>query len=269
MKNIYRLQTSQGPKYYVHEKDAPETSFWIEDHVDSLFAALNGQEVLVDIVDDPDDIDLSHPLLPVEPSKIVCIGLNYAHHAKEMNKTVPEEPLMFLKPSTTARQAGQKIELPPQSQMVHHEAELALVIGKKAKDISDDDDPMSYLLGYTCANDVTARDIQRKEKRYTRGKGFDTFCPLGPFMVSVSEYEPKEHRVQCRVNGELKQDGGMDDLIFSIETILRFVSSVMTLLPGDVILTGTPMGVGEIKDGDVVEVHITGLGTLQNPVCTK
>lgn len=268
MRHVYRLMTDNGPKYYVHQLEDEIVSCWVEDDINMLHALLDGKEVVVDLEVDPESVNLDAILPPVSPSKVVCIGLNYAQHAKEMNKTVPAQPLMFLKPPTAILAHGGEIEYPPQSNMVHHEAELALIIGKQAKCVAQED-AMSYLLGYTCANDITARDIQRQENRYTRGKGFDTFCPIGPFMVSKHDYEPANERIQCRVNGKLRQDSLMNDLIFPIEALISFVSHVMTLMPGDIILTGTPMGVGPLEVGDQVEVEATGLGVLKNVVRAK
>lgn len=204
-------------------------------------------------------------LAPVRPSKVVCIGLNYRHHAEEMDKTVPEEPLMFLKPPTAVIGPDRAIELPPQSREVHHEGELAVVIGRKTRQIAPED-VSKHILGYTCACDVTARDIQRREQRYTRGKGFDTFCPLGPNIVTADAFRPEEHVLSLRVDGEQKQTSTLDDFIFEIPYVISFVSHVMTLLPGDVVLTGTPMGVGPIVEGNVVEVEVDGIGVLRNPV---
>lgn len=204
-------------------------------------------------------------LAPSTPTKIVCIGLNYRHHAEEMNKPIPPEPLMFMKPTTALLSPGGAIELPAQSSLVHHEGELAVVIGRRARRV-DAAQAREAVLGYTCANDVTARDIQRREKRYTRGKGFDTFCPLGPAVRLASGFEAASQEVICRVNGEQRQRSGVDDLIFDIPTVISFVSHVMTLLPGDVILTGTPMGVGPLEAGDEVEVEVSGVGVLRNRV---
>lgn len=204
-------------------------------------------------------------LSPVSPSKVVCIGLNYQHHAEEMDKTVPEEPLMFLKPPTAVIGPDRSIQLPPQSQEVHHEGELAVVIGRKTRQIVPED-VSKHILGYTCANDVTARDIQRREQRYTRGKGFDTFCPLGPNIATADVFEPGDHALTCRVDGEQRQTSTLDDFIFDIPYVVSFVSHVMTLMPGDVVLTGTPVGVGPIVAGDVVEVEVDGIGVLRNPV---
>jgi 2-keto-4-pentenoate hydratase/2-oxohepta-3-ene-1,7-dioic acid hydratase in catechol pathway len=205
-------------------------------------------------------------LAPVEPGKVVCVGLNYAKHAAEMKKELPEEPVLFMKPATSViGGSGAAIELPWQSREVHHEGELAVVIGKRAHRVSEAD-AMGYVLGYTCANDVTARDLQRKDMRYTRAKGFDTFCPLGPALVLRRDFDPEEHTLVCRVNGDVRQESRLDDWIFSIPKVISYISEIMTLLPGDVILTGTPAGVGALVEGDVVDVEIDGIGVLQNRV---
>lgn len=204
-------------------------------------------------------------LAPAMPTKIVCIGLNYLHHAEEQGKAVPDEPLMFMKPTTALQHPGAPIELPPQSELVHHEGELAVVIGRPLKRASADE-AAAGVAGYTCANDVSARDIQRRENRYTRAKGFDTFCPLGPVLVTADSWQPDDHRIALRVNGDERQSSRLDDFIFDVPTVVSFVSHVMTLLPGDVVLTGTPAGVGPLADGDTVEVEIDGIGVLENPV---
>jgi 2-keto-4-pentenoate hydratase/2-oxohepta-3-ene-1,7-dioic acid hydratase in catechol pathway len=198
---------------------------------------------------------------PVDPSKIVCVGLNYEHHAREMGKTIPPEPLLFMKPTTAISPPGGTIRLPPQSELVHHEGELAIVIGRRLSGATEEQAARG-IFGYTCANDVTARDIQRREKRYTRAKGYDTFCPLGPAVVLARDFVPAEHRLEVRVNGEVRQQSGLDDFIFDIPFVVSFISQVMTLLPGDVILTGTPAGVGPLVAGDRVEVEIEPIGTL-------
>lgn len=231
-------------------------------------------EALIDVVHHDLELDLGPDLgarseakllAPVDPSKIVCIGLNYRKHAEEMNKTIPDEPLMFMKPPTAVIGPGDAIELPPQSQLVHHEGELAIVIGRRAKSL-EPEESSGVILGYTCANDVTARDIQRREKRYTRGKGFDTFCPLGPAIATADGFVPAEHTVVLRVDAEERQRSQLNDFIFGIEYVVAFVSQVMTLHPGDVILTGTPHGVGPLASGNVVSVEIDGIGRLENPV---
>ena len=204
-------------------------------------------------------------LTPVQPSKVVCVGLNYIHHAEEMNKAVPEEPLLFLKPPTAVIGPGEFIELPPASSEVHHEGELAIVIGNTLRDATEEE-AMAAVFGYTCACDITARDIQRREKRYTRAKGFDTFAPMGPAIALAPGFIPAHHGLRCAVNGELRQESSLDDFIFPIPFVLSFISRIMTLAPGDVVLTGTPAGVGPIKSDDTVTVRIDGIGTLENPV---
>lgn len=207
-------------------------------------------------------------LPPARPSKVVCVGLNYRRHADEMGKRVPDEPLLFLKPPTSVIGPGDAIELPPQSSLVHHEGELAVILGRRTCRV-DPAEVSRHILGYTCALDVTARDIQRREQRYTRGKGFDTFCPLGPSVALADTFNPAEHRLECRINGQVRQASSLDDFIFDIPHVLSFISHVMTLLPGDVVLTGTPMGVGPITAGDTVEVDIDGVGVLRNPVVAR
>jgi 2-keto-4-pentenoate hydratase/2-oxohepta-3-ene-1,7-dioic acid hydratase in catechol pathway len=198
-------------------------------------------------------------LAPVSPSK--CVGLNYRHHALEMGKPLPAEPLIFLKPSTSVLGPGGVIVLPAQSSLVHHEGEMALVIGRRASGVSQAE-ALGYVAGVTCLNDVTARDIQRRENNYTRAKGFDTFAPLGPCVVGG--LDPDALRVQARVNGEVRQDSTTADMIFSSAALVAFVSEIMTLEPGDLISTGTPSGVGPLVDGDEVEVEVEGVGVLSN-----
>jgi len=205
------------------------------------------------------DVRLLAPVIP--RSKIVAIGKNYAAHAAEMGGEVPEEPLMFLKPNTAVVGPGDQIFYPPQSERVDYEGELAVVIGRICRDVPAEQ-ATDVILGYTIANDVTARDLQKKDGQFTRAKGFDSFCPLGPWVET--ELDVSDLRVQTFLNGEVKQDGRTSDLIFDVPTLIAHVTSVMTLLPGDVILTGTPAGVGPIVDGDTVEVSVSGLGTLSN-----
>ena len=205
-------------------------------------------------------------LSPILPSKVVAVGKNYASHAKEMGGDAPSGPIIFLKPSTSVIGAGDVIRLPRDSVRVDHEAELAIVIGRPARDV-DRSDAMTHILGYTAANDVTARDQQRADGQFTRAKGHDSFCPLGPWIQTV--LDPADLRVTARVNGELRQDARTSEMIHDVATLIEFMSSVMTLLPGDVILTGTPAGVGPVVDGDSVTVEIEGIGALTNPVRTK
>ncbi len=213
---------------------------------------------------DPDlPVDSVRLLPPVIPGKIICVGRNYAAHAQEHGAEVGEIPILFFKPGTSLIGPGDEIVLPPQSQRVQHEAELAVVIGRRGRWI-DPDEAMDHVFGYTIANDVTARDLQRADVTWTRGKGFDTFCPLGPWIET--EFDPADALITCHVSQELRQMASTRDMIFSISRLIAFISSVMTLEPGDVILTGTPAGVGDLQAGDTVSITIEGLGTLTNPV---
>lgn len=198
------------------------------------------------------------------PSKIVCVGRNYADHAAELGNEVPKDPLLFLKaPSALIRQ-GEAIRIPTQSSQVEHEAELGVIIGSDCKDIADDADPFQFVRGYTCLNDVTARDIQRKDVQFTRGKSFDTFCPIGP-VIEIG-LDVNDIRVTCSVNGEARQDGRTSQMVFPVDFLIRYISRQMTLKAGDLIATGTPAGVSKLNAGDVCEVTIEGIGTLRNPV---
>jgi 2-keto-4-pentenoate hydratase/2-oxohepta-3-ene-1,7-dioic acid hydratase in catechol pathway len=204
-------------------------------------------------------------LPPVQPSKIVCVGRNYREHAAELGNEVPAEPLLFFKPPSALLGPGKIIRRPRLSQRVDHEGELGVIIARTCRKLRDDEDVRSYILGYTCVNDVTARDLQSKDGQWTRAKGFDTFCPVGPHVVE--QLDPWNGlQVTTRVNDEVKQDGNTRDFIFPLEVIVRFISQAMTLLPGDLIATGTPKGVGPLAAGDVVEVMVEGVGTLRNPV---
>jgi 2-keto-4-pentenoate hydratase/2-oxohepta-3-ene-1,7-dioic acid hydratase in catechol pathway len=205
-------------------------------------------------------------LAPVLPSKIVAVGKNYAAHAAEMGGDVPAEPMIFLKPSTAVVGPGDAIEVPEQSEQVEHEAELAVVISRLCREVPIRRVP-EVILGYTCANDVTARDLQKTDGQWGRAKGFDTFCPLGPWIDT--ELDPSDLAITARVNGKLRQDGRTADLVRGVDELVAWISNVMTLLPGDVILTGTPAGVGPIVDGDSVSVSISSLGTLTNRVVTR
>jgi 2-keto-4-pentenoate hydratase/2-oxohepta-3-ene-1,7-dioic acid hydratase in catechol pathway len=202
-------------------------------------------------------------LAPVVPGKIVAVGLNYMDHAREMGKKIPEEPLLFLKAPSALNDPGGEIVYPPQSRRVDYEAELAVVIGRKAKNVKEGD-AAAHILGYTCINDVTARDLQVKDVQYTRAKGFDTFAPLGPWIVTG--FDPSAASVRCLVNGEVRQDGNTREMRASVFRLVEFISSVMTLFPGDVIATGTPPGVGSLRVGDVVTVEVGGIGALTNRV---
>jgi 2-keto-4-pentenoate hydratase/2-oxohepta-3-ene-1,7-dioic acid hydratase in catechol pathway len=203
-------------------------------------------------------------LAPVTPSKIVCVGRNYREHAAEMGNRMLDEPLLFLKAPSAVIGNGDVIELPSQSQQVEHEGELGVVIGRRARHIQADEDPLSFVLGYTCVNDVTARDLQRKDVQFTRAKSFDTFCPVGP--VIVTDLNPLQREVTTRINGKIKQQGRTSDMAFSVPFLIRHIAEIMTLYPGDLIATGTPAGVSRMTHGDVVEVEVEGIGVLRNQV---
>ena len=204
---------------------------------------------------------------PVEPSKIVCVGRNYLEHAAELGNKLPDEPLLFLKAPSSIIGDGDVIELPPESQQVEHEGELGVVIGRKTRKLGEDDDPLSYVLGYTCVNDVTARDLQRKDVQFTRAKSFDTFCPIGPFIVT--DLNPLDVALTTRLNGEIKQHARTSGMAFSVPFLVRYIAGIMTLYPGDLIATGTPAGVSRMKEGDIVEVEAEGIGVLRNSVRDK
>lgn len=205
----------------------------------------------------------AHLLAPVFPTKVVCVGRNYADHAAERGAEVPDEPVIFLKPATAVIGPEAAIVIPPEATEVHHEAELGVVVGRVSHKVAAED-AGAHILGYTAANDVSARNLQAKDGQWTRAKGFDTFCPLGPAIET--ELDPAGIRVACLVNGTLRQEGSTDDMVFGVGEIFEFVTRVMTMLPGDVILTGTPAGVGPIAPGDRVEVNIERIGSLINPV---
>jgi len=203
-------------------------------------------------------------LAPVAPSKIVCVGRNYREHAAELGNKMPEEPLLFLKAPSALIASGENIELPRASQQVEHEGELGVVIGRIARGLTSEENPLDYVFGYTCVNDVTARDLQRKDVQFTRGKSFDTFCPAGPWIET--ELDPANASVTTRLNSEIKQQGNTADMAFPVAFLIRYISEIMTLYPGDLIATGTPAGVSKMKDGDVVEVEVAGVGILRNQV---
>lgn len=202
-------------------------------------------------------------LAPCKPSKIICVGLNYRDHAEELKMRIPEEPVLFLKPSTSVIGPGEAVVIPPQSKQVDFEGELAVVIKHRAKSITAEE-ASSVILGYTNANDVTARDLQKKDIQWNRAKSFDTFCPLGPYIVT--DVDPSGLTISTYLNKVLKQHSTTSNMIFNVPTLISFISNVMTLLPGDVVLTGTTSGIGTMKDGDKVEVDIENVGRLTNPV---
>lgn len=226
-----------------------------------------GDARLPGVVDPPlsDAVDLAglRFLPPVRPGKVACIGRNYAAHAAELGNSVPPRPLLFLKPPSAVIGAGQPILLPPDSERVEHEAELGVVIGARCRHVQPSDAD-AVIFGFTCVNDVTARDLQRSDKQFARGKGFDTFCPIGPWVATGLDW--RDLRVRCRVDGELRQDGRTAQMVFDVAALVATVSRVMTLEPGDVIATGTPEGVGLLRAGQRVEVEIEGIGVLGNPV---
>ncbi len=203
-------------------------------------------------------------LPPCEPTKIVAVGLNYRAHAAEMGKELPEEPLIFLKAPSALLPPGGAVVMPRQSAQVEYEGELAVVIGKTAAKVGVGE-ALEYVKGFTCLDDVTARDIQRKEKLYARAKGFDTFCPVGPWL-ETEVGDPQALDLQLRVNGNVRQKGSTADMIFPVAELIAFISHVMTLFPGDLVTTGTPPGVGRLAPGDTVEVEISGIGTLKHTV---
>ncbi len=200
---------------------------------------------------------------PCTPSKIICVGRNYVEHARELGNEVPKVPLIFMKPPSSIIANDEYIILPPQSSQVEHEAELVVVIGKRGRNITPEA-AKEYIFGYTIGNDVTARDLQKTDGQWTRAKGFDTFCSFGPWIDT--ELDASDAVVTCRVNGQMRQMASTRDMVFNVSTLIAYISSVMTLEPGDIIFTGTPAGVGELKNGDVVDVEIEGLGKLSNPV---
>ncbi|OGO15799.1 MAG: 2-hydroxyhepta-2,4-diene-1,7-dioate isomerase [Chloroflexi bacterium RBG_16_48_8] len=246
---------------FQREPTDPPSWGWVkEDRIgvieESPFEPFRRQEALL-------LMDKVRLLAPVTPGKIVCVGWNYLVHADELNAEVPKVPLLFLKPPSSVIGPGQAIRLPPQSNQVEHEGELVVIIGRQGRWVSPDESTQ-LILGYSIANDVTARDLQRSDDQWTRAKGFDTFCPLGPWIET--ELDTSDTLVKCSVNGQLRQMASTRDMIFPVRELIAFISSIMTLEPGDIILTGTPAGVGKLNPGDEVTVEIEGIGSLTNPV---
>src|SRR6476469_3807261 len=267
---ICRFSTGEEPRFGVVTGEVDE--FGQPSDV-SVVVLLAGEQLYVGIklMDEEHRLSDVRLLAPVIPrSKVVGIGRNYAAHAAEMGSDLPDEPLMFLKPNTTVVGPGDPIFYPPQTSNLHYEGELAVVIGRICRDVPVEQ-ATDVIFGYTIANDVTARDLQRSDVQFTRAKGFDTFCPLGPWIET--DLDPQHFAdgvsVQTHLNGDLVQDGSTKDLIFDIPTLVAHITSVMTLLPGDVILTGTPEGVGPMQPGDEVEISIQGIGNLTNKVATR
>jgi len=249
---IVRYQAKSGPAYGVVDKN-------IVYELENIFGPPHiGPKV--------GSVDAVQVLPPVQPGKIVALGRNYAEHAKEHQADVPEQPLIFLKAPSSVIGPGQSIQLTPLSQRVEHEAELAVVIGQQCKAVTEDK-AWEMVLGVTCANDVTARDLQRADGQWARGKSFDTFCPLGPFIIThLSPEKIGQLEIICRVNGQARQHGNTNQMIFKIPYLIAYITAVMTLYPGDVILTGTPAGVSPLQNGDVVEIDIENVGALRNNV---
>jgi 2-keto-4-pentenoate hydratase/2-oxohepta-3-ene-1,7-dioic acid hydratase in catechol pathway len=263
---IARFTTGEEPLYGVVHGEVDELGIPADD---AMVVGLAGDPLYVGLHTTEEQYKLSDVrlLAPVIPrSKVVGIGRNYAAHAAEMGGEVPAEPLMFMKPNTSVVGPGDPVFYPPQTKDLHYEGELAVVIGRICRDVTADRVP-EVVYGYTIGNDVTARDLQKSDVQFTRAKGFDSFCPLGPWIET--ELDTSDLRLQTHLNGDLKQDGSTKDLIFDVATLVSYVSSVMTLLPGDVILTGTPEGVGPMNPGDEVDVTISGIGTLTNKVVAR
>ncbi|ROR92199.1 2-keto-4-pentenoate hydratase/2-oxohepta-3-ene-1,7-dioic acid hydratase in catechol pathway [Nocardioides aurantiacus] len=266
MVRIARFTTGDDPRFGLVTGDVDDHGIPDED---SLITALVGDPLYVGLQPTDEQVRLADARLlsPVLPrSKVVGIGRNYAAHAAELGHDLPEEPLMFLKPNTSVVGPGDPVFYPRQTEELHYEGELAVVISRICRDVPKEK-WADVVHGFTIGNDVTARDLQRKDGQFTRAKGFDSFCPLGPWVET--ELDVSDLRVQTFLNGDVKQDGRTSDLIFDVPTLIAHVTSVMTLLPGDVILTGTPEGVGPMEAGDEVEVVVQGIGSLTNKVVRR
>ncbi|WP_448072829.1 fumarylacetoacetate hydrolase family protein [Georgenia yuyongxinii] len=255
---IARFTTGDNPRYGILDEETDELIVLKDDPIYGDIAATTGERVQVA------DVRLLSPVIP--RSKVVAIGRNYADHAAEMGNEIPEEPVVFLKPNTSVIGPGDPIVLPPYSREVHHEAELAVVISRMCKYVPAGK-AADVIFGYTAANDVTARDVQRSDVQWTRGKAFDTSCPLGPYIAM--DLDVSDLAVRARVDGVLRQDGRTSQLLHGVPELIAYVSTIFTLLPGDVILTGTPAGVGPIDVGQRVDVEVEGIGTLSNPVVRR
>jgi 2-keto-4-pentenoate hydratase/2-oxohepta-3-ene-1,7-dioic acid hydratase in catechol pathway len=245
---------------YETKKEAPRYGWILENKVGPIEGDIFREFLRLEAETPLTDVRL---LAPVKPSKIICIARNYAEHARERQVDVPQIPMIFLKPPSSIIDPGSPIILPPQSQQVEHEAELVVVIGKSGRNIIAEQ-AQNYVYGYTAGNDVTARDLQKMDNQWARAKGFDTFCPFGPWIDT--DFDPSDAVISCKVNSQLRQMASTRDMVFSVNVLIAFISSIMTLAVGDLIFTGTPAGTGPLKDGDLVEVEIEGLGKLVNPV---
>lgn len=249
---IVRYETQDGKK--------PKYGWLLGDKVGEISGNIYGRYRRQEALTPLSDVRL---IRPCEPGKIVCVGRNYVEHAKELGNETPKVPLIFMKPPSSVISNGETILLPPQSSQVEHEAELVAVVGKRGRHITAED-AKKHILGYTIGNDVTARDLQKSDGQWTRAKGFDTFCPFGPWIDT--DFDPSDSVITCRVNGQMRQMASTRDMVFNVGTLVAYISSVMTLEPGDLIFTGTPAGVNELKNSDVVEIEIEGLGSIKNPV---
>ena len=247
-------------RYKTQEIKKPKYGWLLGDKVGEISGNIFGRYQRKEALTPLADVKL---VAPSEPTKIVCVGRNYVEHAKELGNEVPKIPLIFMKPSSSIIADGETIVLPPQSSQVEHEAELVAVIGKRGRHITIEN-AKKHILGYTVGNDVTARDLQNSDGQWTRAKGFDSFCPFGPWIDT--EFDPADSVVTCRVNGQMRQMASTRDMVFNVGVLIAYISSIMTLNPGDLIFTGTPAGVGELKDGDEVSVEIEGLGVIKNKV---
>ena len=245
---------------YQGKNEAPHYGWILENKVGPVEGDIFGEYRRLEAVTALADVTL---LAPALPTKIICVGRNYPEHAKEQKAEVSKVPLIFMKPPSAIINPGDPIILPPQSQQVEHEAELVVVIGKRGRNIITEQ-ARDYVFGYTAGNDVTARDLQKSDGQWTRAKGFDTFCPFGPWIDT--DFDPSDAIITCKVNGQPRQMGSTRDMVFNVNVLIAFISSVMTLEAGDIIFTGTPAGVGPLIAGDKVEVEIEGLGKLANPV---
>jgi len=249
---IVRFETQEGKK--------PKYGWLLDDKVGEISGNIFGRYQRKEALTPLSEVKLIHPS---EPTKIVCVGRNYVDHAKELGNDVPKVPLIFLKPPSAIISSGETIILPPQSAQVEHEAELVIVIGKRGRHVTAEN-AKKIILGYTVGNDVTARDLQKLDDQWTRAKGFDTFCPFGPWIDT--DFDPSDAVITCRVNGQMRQMASTRDMVFNVGVLIAFISSIMTLEPGDLIFTGTPAGISELKDGDEVSVEIEGLGAIKNKV---
>ncbi len=248
-------------RFQVEESDTPLSGIYADDHVTVMVG--DPYSGMIVGTSEKYPVDQIHLLPPCVPTKVVAVGLNYRDHAAELGMPIPEEPLIFLKPPSSVTGPGKPIKCPKMSNQVEYEGELGVVIGQRTKKVAASS-TKNYILGYTCLNDVTARDLQKKDVQFTRAKSFDTFCPIGPWIET--ELDPSNLRIQSRVNGQTRQDSSTSQLIHSVYDLISFISHVMTLEPGDVIATGTPKGVGPLNKGDRVEIEVEGIGVLENTV---